>query len=248
MAAARRRSTGSTAAEPAKQEARELVWQRLAEDGAARFPFPPTGRIPNFAGAERAARRLLDEAPWCDARVLKVNPDAPQRPLRRLALERGISLLMATPRLRAGFLLFDPARIPSGSRAEAASLSKGAGHGRPVPLRSLPEIDAIVVGSVAVTRGGRRCGKGHGYADLEYAILRELGHPPRPVATTIHPLQWVEALPRDPTDLPVRLVCTPEETHPVARPEPEPEGLDWSRLGEAALREMPVLAELRRDG
>src|SRR6266446_9648312 len=42
-------------------------------------------------------------------------------------------------------------------------------------LANMPCLDAIVCGSVAVTRDGRRCGKGEGYSDLEFAILRELG-------------------------------------------------------------------------
>jgi 5-formyltetrahydrofolate cyclo-ligase len=67
-------------------------------------------------------------------------------------------------------------------------------------LTDMPRPDAIVCGSVAVTRDGRRCGKGEGYSDLEFAILRELGHPPVPVATTVHDLQVVDAVPRDPTD------------------------------------------------
>ena len=39
-----------------------------------------------------------------------------------------------------------------------------------------------------------------GYSDLEFAILRELGHPLVPVATTVHDLQVVHSAPRDPTD------------------------------------------------
>ena len=50
----------------------------------------------------------------------------------------------------------------------------------------MPRLDAIVCSSVAVTREGRRCGKGEGYSDPEFAILRELGHPPVPIATTMH--------------------------------------------------------------
>jgi hypothetical protein len=45
---------------------------------------------------------------------------------------------------------------------------------------------------------GRRCGKGEGYSDLEFAILRELGHPPVPVATTVHDLQVVDSCPATP--------------------------------------------------
>ncbi len=39
-----------------KSAARQWVWNRLSAEGVARFPFPPHGRIPNFAGAEVAAR------------------------------------------------------------------------------------------------------------------------------------------------------------------------------------------------
>lgn len=69
----------------------------------------------------------------------------------------------------------------------------------------------VVAGSVAVSRQGHRCGKGEGYSDLEYALLRELGHPPVPVVTTVHPLQIVESLPEDPHDLPLHFIVTPEE-------------------------------------
>jgi hypothetical protein len=47
-----------------KSAARQWVWDRLNAEGVARFPFPPHGRIPNFAGAEVAAARLLDIEPW----------------------------------------------------------------------------------------------------------------------------------------------------------------------------------------
>jgi 5-formyltetrahydrofolate cyclo-ligase len=229
----------------AKQRIRERVWDRLEREGIARFPFPPHGRIPNFAGAEAAAERLFEDPLLQGARCIKVNPDAPQRAVRRLALERGITVYMPTPRLRAGFLCLDPARIPAARRAEAASLSKGRRFAREVPLAALPTPDVLVVGSVAVTRRGARCGKGEGYADLEYGILRALGHPRMPVATTVHPAQIVASLPREPTDLPLWLVATPGRTHRVARPARGPDGIDWQRLSEDDLRAMPVLAALR---
>ena len=51
-----------------KSAARQWVWDRLGAEGVARFPFPPHGRIPNFAGAEVAAARLLDIEPWKSAK------------------------------------------------------------------------------------------------------------------------------------------------------------------------------------
>jgi 5-formyltetrahydrofolate cyclo-ligase len=59
-----------------KSAARQWVWDRLSAEGVARFPFPPHGRIPNFAGAEVAAARLLDIEPWKSATAIKVNPDS----------------------------------------------------------------------------------------------------------------------------------------------------------------------------
>jgi 5-formyltetrahydrofolate cyclo-ligase len=85
--------------------------------------------------------------------------------------------------LRGGFKKLDPRRIPPDKIEAAASLSRGDRWSEEVALADMPGLDAIVCGSVAVTRDGRRCGKGEGYSDLEFAILRELGHPPVPVAT-----------------------------------------------------------------
>ena len=227
-----------------KDEARQAVWDRLQAERLARFPFPPHGRIPDFAGARDAAERLFELEPWRSATRIKVNPDAPQRPVREAALRRGITVFVPTPRLRAGFKMLDPARIPDDQIRAAASLAKGARFAQAVPLAALPAMDAIVCGSVAVTRDGRRCGKGEGYSDLEYAILRELGHPPVPVATTVHPVQIVGRLPRAPTDLPLSVIVTPHEVVRVAAPLPGPAGIDWAQLDEADLDAMPVLRQL----
>jgi 5-formyltetrahydrofolate cyclo-ligase len=227
-----------------KDEARQTVWDRLQAERLARFPFPPHGRIPNFAGAREAAERLFEIEPWRSARRIKVNPDAPQRPLREAALRRGITVFVATPRLRAGFRRLDPARITEDQIRAAASLTRGERFAEEVSLEALPTMDAIVCGSVAVTRNGRRCGKGEGYSDLEYAILRELGHPPVPVATTVHPVQIVGRLPRAPTDLPLSVIVTPHEVVRVAAPPPAPAGIDWAQLDEADLDAMPVLRQL----
>ena len=231
---------------PDKSAARQWVWDRLSAEGVARFPFPPHGRIPNFAGAEVAAARLLDIEPWKSATAIKVNPDSPQRPLRAEALRRGITVFVPTPRLRGGFKKLDPRRIPPDKIEAAASLSRGDRWSEEVALADMPRLGAIVCGSVAVTRDGRRCGKGEGYSDLEFAILRELGHPPVPVATTVHDLQVVASVPRDPTDQPLSVIVTPTRTIRIKRLGAAPTGIDWTRLSAKDLEEMPILAELKR--
>ena len=82
--------------------------------------------------------------------------------MREAALRRGITLFVRTPRLRAGFTKLGPARITKDQISAAASLFKSDRFAEAVPLAELPPMDAIVCGSVAVTRDGRRCGKGEG--------------------------------------------------------------------------------------
>lgn len=228
-----------------KPDARQAVWDRLAAEGIARFPFPPHGRIPNFAGADAAARRLFEAPLMANVRRIKANPDAPQRMVRRLALERGIVVYMPTPRLKGGFKRLDPSRIPKDALKEAASLSKVDRYADQIPLSALEGIDLIVAGSVAVTRRGDRCGKGEGYSDLEYAILRELGHPPVPVVTTVHPTQVVDFFPVYQHDVGLSLIATPDELIEPPGPHHAPRGIDWDRVTEEQLSEMPVLRELR---
>ena len=138
----------------------------------------------------------------------------------------------------------DPATIPAENLESAAALSNMDRWAEPVALRALPQIDGIVTGSVAVTQGGRRCGKGEGYSDLEYALLRELGHDPVPVGTTVHPIQVVDQIPTDAHDLPLACVVTPDETIRVNDPPEPPSGIDWNALTDEDLEEMPVLREL----
>jgi 5-formyltetrahydrofolate cyclo-ligase len=152
---------------------------------------------------------------------------------------------MPTPRLKGGFRKFDPARIPKDKYGEAANLSSSERWGEELPLEVLPRLDLIVTGAVAVTRGGRRCGKGHGYGDLEYAILRELGHPPVPIVTTVHPLQLLDDFPAGRYDIPLTLVATPDELIEIEDPPPPPSGIDWAQLPADALEAMPILEQLR---
>src|SRR2546430_10618019 len=85
-----------------KAELRQRTWQRLEEERIAAFPRPVRGRIPNFKGSRQAASRLAELPEFDQARAVKVNPDAPQLPVRVLVLQHGKLLLTPTPRLREG--------------------------------------------------------------------------------------------------------------------------------------------------
>jgi len=210
------------------------------------FPRPVRGRIPNVRLADAAAERLAQTPEWRAARTVKVNPDAPQRGVRFRALRQGKVLLMPTPRLRAGFLLLDPAKLAPNQLFAASSISGAAALGTPVGLDDLPPIDLLVFGSVAVSPDGDRVGKGEGYAELEFAVLRTLGRVPDDVsiATTVHDAQVVPAIPHEPFDVTLDLICTPTRTLRVGLRGSRPAGVLWDVLPPERRAEMPILEEL----
>lgn len=232
-----------------KDTIRESVWDDLDESGEARFPYPPHGRIPNFAGAEDAANRMAQEEWWQEATAIKANPDAPQLSVRRRALRAGKIVYMAVPRLRSRkpFLALDPNAIDDID--EASTISGASTYGQPVAVDEVPQIDVIVSGSVAVDKFGVRVGKGEGYSDLEFAILTEAGrvNARTVVATTVHERQvWPEPIEPAAHDVPIDFVATPEREFVTEIRTDRPDGLDWSRIGPEMIEEIPVLHELQR--
>lgn len=228
-----------------KQSVREYVWNRLQEAGVARFPFPPQGRIPNFKGAEQAAQRLVEHPLFRQAKTIKINPDSPQRPVREAALRAGKIVVVPTPRLRAGFLVFDPAEIDDGDIRDATMMSRWEPFSESIALEAMPRVDLVVTGCVAVTEGGKRAGKGHGYSDLEYAVLQELGQPPVPVVTTVHDEQVVEDFPVEAHDLGLHVVATPTRRWQIEETGDGLAAIDWELLSDEDLEAMPVLKKLR---
>ncbi len=233
-----------------KQSLREAVWDELEDRGEARFPFPPHGRIPNFAGADAAADRLADLPEWTDAETLKANPDAPQLPVRRGALDAGKTVYMAVPRLRDErcFYRLDPAELADTDAA--ATVSGVADHAEQVGPEAVDRIDLVVVGSVAVSPDGARVGKGEGYSDLEFAVLSELGlvDAETTVVTTVHELQVREGIAVDAHDVPLDVIVTPERVVRTETPHERPTGIDWDALDDERIEEIPVLERFAPDG
>ncbi|WP_243291577.1 5-formyltetrahydrofolate cyclo-ligase [Bacillus sp. FJAT-47783] len=228
-----------------KDTIRHRVWNTLTNEKLGRFPFPLKKRIPNFKGAEQAAHHVTTLPIYQKAKAIKVNPDAPQLPLRTQILIDGKILLVPTPRLRAGFIVVKPEWVPKGEERKAASIKHMRTYGKEVSLTDIPSIDLFVAGSVAVTKDGKRIGKGEGYSDREYAILLELGHPHMPVISTVHSVQVVdEDVPKDPYDLIVDWVVTEKGCLQTNSPYDKPSGILWEKVTEEERNEMPVLNEL----
>lgn len=241
---------GDAALLAAKAALRDAVWSDLDRPGIARFP-KPTGRIPNFVGAEAAARRLAGTDEWARAATVKSNPDSPQWPVRQRAIEDGKLLYMAVPRLaeEQPFFLLDPARLDVGAR-QATSI-KGAGtHARTVDVDELEPVDLVVAGCVAVDRAGARLGKGGGFSDLELAVAAAAGlvDDRTVIVTTVHERQVLPAgtVPTADHDLHVDLVVTPDRVlrcpRPAGRARP---ALRWDELTAEKVAAIPLLQRLR---
>jgi len=229
-----------------KDEIRESVWQMLQEKKAARFPGA-AGRIPNFVGAEACAKRLTETQYWKAARVLKIDPDSPQRAIRQKGLADGKIIYMAVPRLRSEnpFIELDPKKLRCSPYA-ASSIKGAAQYGRPVRLDEMTKIDLVVCGSVAVNRQGARVGKGGGYSDLEFALLTQEKKIDRrtPVVTSVHPLQIIdEEIPMTEHDIPLSAIVTPKEIIEIQSAFRRPKGIYWRLLPKEKIEEIPVLRD-----
>ena len=233
-----------------KDDIRNQIWSLLKKKKAARFPGAQ-GRIPNFVGAETCAGLLADNPSWKKARTIKANPDSPQRAIRHRALQEGKTVYMAVPRLRdeKPFIELDPKQLKC--TPYIASSIKGASHyGRPVTLAEVAKIDLIVCGSVAVNRRGARVGKGGGYSDLEFALLREEKKIDRntPILTSVHPVQILdEELPMTEHDIPLTAIATPDEfiDIDIDRRLKRPKGIYWNILPDEKIEAIPVLKQRR---
>jgi len=178
--------------------------------------------------------------------------------VRRAALRAGKTVYVAQPRLRDPdpFLRLDPTEIPPDEIDDATTVSGISEYGTPTAPEDVARVDLIVAGSVGVTTDGARIGKGEGYSDLEWAVLRELDavDDGTTVATTVHELSVLDGpesavgtdvdLPTpDAHDVPLDLVVTPERTLATEATDARPDGVDWDALDAEKLSEIPVLAE-----
>jgi len=234
----------------AKAVLREQVWADLDQPGVARFP-KPANRIPNFVGAEAAARLLAETDEWTGASTVKANPDSPQWPVRTRALQDGKVVYMAVPRLAEvdPFFLLDPEQLADDPRA-ASSIKGATRSARTIGVDDLESVDLVVTGCVAVDESGARLGKGGGFSDLELALAAEAGlvDARTVVVTTVHERQVLASgvVPTTDHDIHVDMIVTPERV--VRCPRPRGWALPrvrWSDLTDEKIAAIPLLGRLR---
>ncbi|RLE89997.1 MAG: 5-formyltetrahydrofolate cyclo-ligase [Thermoprotei archaeon] len=231
-----------------KQRLRMHIWSTMERMGITIFPRPCFGRIPNFIGSIEAAKLLCKSKEFEKAEVVFVNPDSPQRFIREIVLRQGKMLIMPTPRLKEGFLILNSDRMPRSKIRYAATIRGAFKYGiKSILPPSKLHIDLKVVGSVAVSLDGARLGKGGGYSDLEYAILRELElvDETTPIITTVHPVQIVKQIPMTKHDVPIDAIYTPRDYYRIDRKYKRPKGIYWDEVSRNMIESNPILKKLR---
>lgn len=226
-----------------KQVIRDAVWEKL-ERALASPPSKIWGKIPDFDGAEATAYLLRDLDMYRAARVVSVNPDSPQRSLREMVMRDGKILVMGTPGLKHGLMIFKD--IPEEEARRASTLQFAEKYGKVIGW-DVPKIDLKVVGSVAVSIDGGRLGKGSGYFDLGYSILSALKviDESTPIVTNVHPAQIVENIPMNPNDVPVDYIVTPEEVIETTHKFAKPKGISWGIITKALIEKHPILQKFK---
>ncbi|GIY93647.1 methenyltetrahydrofolate synthase domain-containing protein [Caerostris extrusa] len=138
-----------------KESIREQVWSYLETSNIARYPRPVYNKIPNFAGAEKACCKVKQLKEYRTAKIVKVNPDTPQKHARFLTLQDRKRLLVPTPRLRKGLLnwILVPPNAGKHMLRESSSVL-GLKTSLSLNLDTKTKIDLVILGSVAVSPKG----------------------------------------------------------------------------------------------
>ncbi len=155
-----------------KEEVRNFVWRRIKPFSIP--PFPVEGRIPNFRGSKKACERIRDLEEYEISETVFSAPDSPLITARKIVLEDGKTLLAVKPRL-TGFLLLEGKKGVSIKDVTIRGMLKNGVEIEESGLNRVGKVDIFIQGCVAVDIRGNRIGKGSGYGDKEYEILKKHG-------------------------------------------------------------------------
>jgi len=233
---------------------RETVWTELRKVARpdSRFHWDFSSFIADFEGSEAAAQRLTQLEAWQKSSLFFIAPDNSTEAVRRRAIEEGKSFLMTTYGIRRGFLFLEGGQVPKGEERYATTLDGMDRYAKPVSLEEisgLGHVGLLVTGGSGVTRTGLRVGKGHGFFDVECAILSQLKvmSDESVIADIVHDCQIVDIeVDPSPNDVGVHLIVTPTQTLTVSSPVKGPGKILWDLIPGTEFEEMDTINELAR--
>lgn len=243
-----------------KADVRSRVWAELRKVAYpdSRFDFDFSSFIADFQGSDKANDALLAHPSFPAAKgssCVFITPDNCLEYLREKTLERGIQILTTTYGIRRGFWLLDPGVIEPRMYKYASTLDGMEKYGRALSLADIVDLNIqirlMVTGTGAINDQGIRFGKGHGYFDLEWAVLSSLGIvniKSTVTAAVVHDCQVLEGeeLVPEEYDTVCDLVVTPTRVLEAGGKAHKPTcGILWDRLEGNMMVDIPPLRELR---
>ena len=181
-----------------KSDVRARVWNDLRQVAVpdSRFHYNFGEFIADFDGGAAACDRLVAHRHYQNAEIIFIAPDNCVERLRERALADGKTVLMTTYSIKRGFWLLEPKAIGPENFRLASMLDAMERFARPVTLAKiaqLPRVDYLVTGTGAINHDGVRFGKGHGFFDVEWAMLFEMGRiaAATPVAAMREGISWI---------------------------------------------------------
>lgn len=179
-----------------RDKVRAQVWSSLRDVAKpdSRFHYDFDKFIPDFEGSDQATEHLLKLGLYQNAKTLFITPDNCLEGLREHALHDRKTQIVPTYGIRRGMVEDLPNAVPPGTERFAATLGLLEDFGQPISLERIHQthtVDLLVTGASVVSRSGVRFGKGHGFFDLEWAMLYEIGvvDTNTPVVALVHDCQ-----------------------------------------------------------
>ncbi|KAI4702919.1 hypothetical protein J4E81_001792 [Alternaria sp. BMP 2799] len=248
---------------------RKLIWasvyrtllQHAHPD--ARFNHDYMSFTPDFRNSATAIDRLTTLPCYKSAATILITPDNSLEHLRCRALKDGKKVLVATYRLRRGFVLLHPGRIAENKYEIAACLDgmEKPGIGRSVSLAQMRDeglkVDLCVTGGLVFNAQGVTIWEGHNLFEIQYAMLSDLGvlHHKTPVVAVAHDCQvvdeaalGVEKVTVSPTrkgEVQCDFVVTPDKLYEIEGAVKPSGGVDFDVIDPEGVENIPPLQELR---
>ena len=232
---------------------RRVTWDKLLKVAKpdSRFHLDFSSFIPDFEGSENCVVSICEMAEYQQAATIVAMPDNNLEGLRRQALSDGKKLLVFTYGMFRGVVVLDGKKISPNDHGLAATLDGMERFGAMASFHELlasGPLDLLVTGAAAVSREGVHFGKGHGYLDLEWGLLSEMGLVGQntPVVVSVHDCQVVkDKVPYAQHDVTVDWIVTPTEVVRCS-PLPKPSGLVWDRMPREFAATRPYIRDVRR--
>lgn len=237
-----------------KPDIREQVWSELRKVAKpdSRFHFNFAEFIADFDGSSQALDLLVSHKWYKDSEILFITPDNCLEELRFRALNDGKLILMTTYGIYRGFWLLDPRQIPENRREYALTLDGMEKFAVNLSLTEIRDrglkVDFMITGTGAINTKGVRFGKGHGFFDLEWAMLFTVGaiNSLTHTAAVVHDCQLLDQeLKPEVFDTVCDLLCTPTRILEVPFVKKPTCGIVWDLLAPGMLETIPPLQELK---